>query len=449
MTRDMTKDSPVRLIIGFALPMLAGMLFQQLYNFMDTMIVGRFLGVEALAGVGATGSINFLVLGFCMGVCAGFAIPVAQCFGAKNEAKMHEYEANGVYLAAAFAAVLTTVTVLLCRNILTIMGTPADCFEQAYDYISVIFAGIPFMVLYNLTSGYLRSLGDSRTPLVFLVLSSVLNIILDLVLILVFHMGVKGASLATVISQAVSGLLCLLWIVLKVPVLHVRGDQWRVSRRRMQVLCGCGIPMGLQYSITAIGSVVLQTAVNSLGSLAVAAMTASIKVQNFLACPFDALGSTMATYGAQNVGAGRYDRLGKGLISAALIGFAYSVAAFALAVFLGDSFVQLFVSDGGEELIRMAHTFMMAQVAFYPLLTLVNVVRFMIQGMGFSGFAVIAGALEMAARSFTGVFLVPAFGFMGVMMGSPLAWLLADAFLIPAYFSCKKTLLSKVHAVQN
>ena len=449
MTKDMTNGSPIRLIIGFALPMLAGMLFQQLYNFVDTMIVGRFLGVQALAGVGATGSINFLVLGFCMGVCAGFAIPVAQCFGAKDEGRMHEYEANGMYLAAAFAAVLTTVTVVLCRRILSVMGTPQDCLDQAYDYISVIFAGIPFMVLYNLTSGYLRSLGDSRTPLVFLLLSSALNIILDLVLILAFHMGVKGASLATVISQAISGLLCLLWIMWKVPALHIRGAQWRIRKHRMQVLCSCGIPMGLQYSITAIGSVVLQTAVNSLGSLAVAAMTASIKVQNFLACPFDALGSTMATYGAQNVGAGRYERLGRGLITASLIGFVYSGAAFLLAIFFGDNFVQLFVSGGGEELIRMAHEFMIVQVAFYPLLTLVNVVRFMIQGMGFSSFAVIAGALEMVARAFTAIFLVPAFGFVGVMMGSPLAWLLADAFLIPAYFHCKKSLMGKAHHVKT
>lgn len=449
MTKDMTTGSPTRLILGFALPMLAGMLFQQLYNFADTMIVGRFLGVEALAGVGATGSINFLVLGFCMGVCSGFSIPVAQSFGAKNEARMHEYEANGVYLAAAFALTLTAVTVLLCRNILTAMGTPQDCFDESYDYISVIFSGIPFMVLYNLSSGYLRSLGDSRTPLVFLLISSVLNIALDLVLILVFHLGVKGASLATVISQAISGMLCLLWIIWKVPALHIKGAQWRVRKHRIQVLCSCGIPMGLQYSITAIGSVVLQTAVNSLGSLAVAAMTASFKVQNFLACPFDALGSTMATYGAQNVGAGRYERLGKGLISASLIGFMYSVMAFGLAFFCGDSFVQLFVSGGGEELVRMAHSFMIVQVAFYPLLTLVNVVRFMIQGMGFSGFAVIAGALEMLARTFTGIFLVPVFGFVGVMMGSPIAWVLADAFLIPAYVGCKKTLLRRAKAAKN
>jgi len=436
----MTTGSPVRLIFGFALPLLGGMLFQQLYNLVDTMIVGRFLGVQALAGVGATGSINFLVLGFCMGVCSGFSIPVAQCFGAREEGRMREFAANAIYLAAAFALAITTVTVLLCRHILTAMGTPEDCFEQAYQYIVVIFGGIPFMILYNLCSGFLRSLGDSRTPLFFLILSSVLNVGLDLTLILVFHMGVMGASLATVISQAISGLLCLGWIVFKVPALHISGARWRVRRRRMIVLCTYGIPMGMQYSITAIGSVILQVAVNSLGSLYVAAMTAAIKVLNFLACPFDALGSTMATYGAQNVGAGRYDRLDKGLLTASAMGFIYSAGALAVAWFGGRGLTQMFVSDGSQELIRLAHQYMVMQVIFYPPLTLVNVVRFMIQGMGLSGLAVIAGVLEMIARSITGIFLVPVLGFTGVTLGSPLAWILADAFLIPAYFQCKKRL---------
>lgn len=445
MTKDMTQGSPVRLIVSFALPLLAGMLFQQLYNFVDTMIVGRFLGVTALAGVGATGSINFLVLGFCMGVCAGFAIPVAQCFGARDDRRMREYAANGVMLAGVFSAVITLLTVVFCRRILTAMGTPADCMEQAYRYIVVIFAGIPFMVLYNLASGYLRSLGDSRTPLMFLVFSSLINVAMDLALILLFDMGVMGASLATVISQAVSGLLCLLWIALKVPALHIGKGEWRIQPGRMARLCACGVPMGLQYSITAIGSVILQTAVNSLGSLAVAAMTAAIKVLNFLACPFDALGSTMATYSAQNVGALRYDRLTRGVRTASAMGFAYSAAAFAVAWFLGGDLTRLFVSGGGEELIALARQYMVVQVAFYPLLTLVNVVRFAIQGMGFSGFAVIAGMLEMIARSFTGLFLVPPLGFAGVTMGSPLAWILADAFLIPAFFRCKKRLMGKAH----
>lgn len=218
MTKDLTQGSPARLILGFALPLLAGMLFQQLYNLVDTMIVGRFLGVQALAGVGATGSINFLVMGFCMGICSGFAIPVAQQFGAREEGRMREFVANGAWLSIAFSVVITVLTVVYCRDILLAMNTPEDCLQEAYDYIVVIFAGIPFTFLYNLLSGYLRSLGDSRTPLYFLILSSVLNVVLDLTLILVFHMGVFGASLATVISQAISGLLCLLFIAVKVPI---------------------------------------------------------------------------------------------------------------------------------------------------------------------------------------------------------------------------------------
>ena len=446
MTKDLTQGSPVRLILGFALPLLAGMLFQQLYNFVDTMIVGRFLGVTALAGVGATGSINFLVLGFCMGICSGFAIPVAQRFGAREESRMREFVANGAWTAAAFAAVITVLTVVYCRDILTAMNTPKDCFEEAYSYIVVIFAGIPFTILYNLLSGYLRSLGDSRTPLFFLILSSVLNVALDLVLILVFHLGVLGASLATVISQAISGALCLVWIALKFPILRITREEWRLRSSRVKELCAYGVPMGLQYSITAIGSVILQVAVNSLGSLAVAAATAGGRVLAFLACPFDALGSTMATYGAQNVGASRYDRLNRGLFAASAMGFAYSALAFAIAWFFGPSLTQLFVSGGSsEELIRLSQQYMVVNVVFYPMLTLVNVVRFMIQGMGFSAFAVLAGVMEMFARGACGIWLVPLWGFFGASLGGPLAWVFADAFLIPAYFKCRRTLMSRAH----
>ena len=446
MTRDLTQGSPVRLILGFAVPLLAGMLFQQLYNFVDTMIVGRFLGVTALAGVGATGSINFLVLGFCMGLCSGFAIPVAQRFGAKEESRMREFVANGAWAAAVFAVVITVMTVVYCRDILTVMNTPQDCFEEAYRYIVVIFAGIPFTILYNLLSGCLRSLGDSRTPLLFLILSSVLNVALDLMLILVFHLGVLGASLATVVSQAISGLLCLLFIALRVPILHISREEWKPRSARIRELCVYGVPMGLQYSITAIGSVILQVAVNSLGSLAVAAVTAGGKVLAFLACPFDALGSTMATYGAQNVGASRYDRLNRGLFSASAMGFAYSVLAFAVAWFLGPSLTHLFITgESSGELIRLSQTYMVVNVCFYPMLTLVNVVRFMIQGMGFSVFAILAGVMEMFARGACGLFLVPAWGFLGASLGGPLAWVFADLFLIPAYFKCRRTLMTRAH----
>ena len=442
MTKDMTQGSPTKLILAFALPMLAGMLFQQLYNLVDTMIVGRFLGVNALAGVGATGSVNFLVLGFCMGICSGFAIPVAQRFGAREEGEMREFAANSVWLAMGISAVLTVLTVVFCRDILTMMDTPAECFEEAYGYIVVIFAGIPFIVLYNLLSGFLRSLGDSKTPLLFLVLSSVLNVVLDLVFILCFHLGVVGAALATVISQGISGLLCLVFIAMKVPILHANKSEWRIRRDRMLTLCGYGVPMGMQYSVTAVGSVILQTALNSLGAAAVAATTAAGRVMGFFCCPLDALGSTMAIYAAQNVGARRYDRLNRGLVASSALGFLYSALSFVVALLFGPELMGLFITgESGAQIISLGHEFMMVNLVFYPLLTLVNTVRFTIQGMGFSVLAIAAGVLEMIARGLAGIALVPVWGFFGASLGSPLAWIFADAFLIPAYVLCKRSLM--------
>lgn len=444
MTKDLTHGSPAKLIFGFALPLLAGMVFQQLYNLVDAVIVGRFLGVRALAGVGATGSVNFLVLGFGMGICSGFSMPVAQYFGAREESRMRNSVANGLVLAGVFSAVMTSFTVVFCRTILVMIDTPADCFEEAYWYIVVVFAGTPFIFLYNLLSGYLRSLGDSKTPLLFLLLSSALNIALDLAFIVLFHMGVIGASLATVISQGVSGLLCLLFIVKRVPILHITREEWRLSRKAMAELCRYGVPMGFQYSITAIGCVVLQAAVNAMGATAVAASAAAMKVMGFLQCPFEALGATMATYGAQNVGAKAYDRLDRGVFAGSAMGFAYSVLAYVVAVLAGEQLCGLFVS--GEESLQMAamaHAYMKATALFYPLLTLVNVVRLTIQGMGFSAIAVIAGVLEMVARMLAGFYLVPLWGIVGAGLGGPLAWVFADLFLIPTYFRCKR--LVKIH----
>ena len=315
MTKDMTSGSPMKLILAFLVPMLFGLLFQQFYNMMDTIIVGKYLGVQALASVGSTGSINFMIVGFCIGTCSGFAIPVAQKYGEKNEKQLRKFVANSGWLAAGFAVIMTTVVCLLCRQILMFMRTPEDIIEGAYAYIFVIFLGIPATYLYNMLSGIIRSMGDSTTPLYFLLLSSVMNIVLDLFTIVVLHMGVAGAAWATVISQAVSGILCLLYMRKKFTILKMDREERKPDLASMKILCGMGIPMGLQYSITAIGSVVLQTAVNGLGSVAVASVTAGSKVSMFFCCPFEAMGATMATYGGQNIGARRLDRIGQGLKS--------------------------------------------------------------------------------------------------------------------------------------
>ena len=443
MTKDLTTGNPMRLILGFALPTLLGMLFQQLYNMMDTMIVGKLLGATALAAVGSTGSINFFVIGFCMGVCNGFAIPVAQRMGAGDYSQMRRYVANAAWLAIAFAAVLTVATGLLCGTILTVMNTPADIYEGAYWYIFIIFMGIPATFLYNLLAAIIRSLGDSKTPVYFLAMSSVLNIGLDLAFILVFRLGVAGASLATVLSQGVSGLACLVYMVKKFPILHVSREERQLDIRSCRALCFMGVPMGLQYSITAIGSIFLQSAVNSLGSLYVAGVAAGSKLFQLLGCPYDAMGATMATYCGQNVGACRLDRLGQGIRSCSLLGLAYAVMAFCAMLVFADPCAMLFLNPSEPQLdllVSLTSRYVTSVTAFFFPLALVNIIRFSIQGMGYSSFAILAGVLEMAARAGVGLGLVPVFGYTAVCVASPAAWIAADLFLVPAAFACIRKL---------
>ena len=433
MTKDMTTGSPMKLILGFSIPLFFGFLFQQFYNIVDTIIVGRFLGVDDLAAVGSTGSINFLIIGFCIGVCCGFSIPVSHKFGAGDYVGMRKMVANCTWLSGLFAVVMTVLTTFFCRQILTLMKTPADIIEGAYKYIWVIFLGIPVTYLYNMLSGIIRALGDSKTPVIFLLISSVLNIGLDLFFIVVLHMGVAGAAWATVISQGISGVLCLLYMIKKFDILHIQKEEWAVESQMMLTLCNMGIPMGLQYSITAIGSVILQTATNTLGSIAVASTTAAGRIGGFLACPFDAMGSTMATYSGQNVGAGKLERVGQGMRSCIWLGAGYSVIALLVSVLFGKQLATLFVEGTETVILENVRLFLIINTVCYFPLALVNIIRFTIQGVGFPRFAILAGVFEMIARALAGIVLVPAFGFVGACLGSPIAWILADAFLIPAY----------------
>ena len=322
-----------------------------------------------------------MIIGFCTGACSGFAIPVAQKFGAGDYKGMRKFVANAGWLSAVFAVVMTTVVGALCMNILQWMNTPEDIIQGAYDYIFVIFLGIPVTYLYNMLAGIIRSLGDSKTPVYFLLLSSLLNIGLDFFTILGLGMGVGGPALATVISQG-----------------------------------------------------------NSLGSMAVAAVSTGSKVSMFFCCPFDALGGTMATYAGQNVGAKKLDRVKEGLKAASLIGIVYSLIAFVILFFGGKHIALLFMDADQTEIIGRVAMFLIGNSMFYIPLTFVNVVRFTIQGMGFSTFAILAGVCEMAARSLVGFCLVPVFGFLPACFASPLAWIFADAFLIPAFFHCMKKL---------
>ena len=436
-TKKMTEGNPLGLILGFSIPMLAGLLFQQMYNLVDTIIVGQTLGDSALAAVGSTGSINFLINGFCMGICSGFAIPVAQRFGAESYDSMRKFVGNSIIMSGIFAVVITTLVSIFCYQILVIMQTPDDIIDLAYSYISIIFFGIPVTFLYNLTAGIIRSLGDSKTPTYFLIMAAGINVVLDIVFIVVLGMSVDGPALATVMSQFIAGISCLIYMKKKFPILKLSKGDLKLGKHHSQVLISMGIPFGLQYSITAIGSVIVQTAVNGLGTIAVASMTAGAKVSMFVVCPFDALGGTMATYAGQNVGAKNIPRVKKGVWTAQLIGTIYAVFIFIVLIFAGRYILRLFTST--DIVIEQAMMFLLANGVTYTLLAAVNIFRFAIQGMGFSTFAIYSGVMEMIARILVAFTFVPMIGFSGAIWASPVAWLFAVIFLVPGlYYCCRK-----------
>ena len=443
--KDMTVGSPFKLVLSFTLPLLLGFLFQQLYSFVDTAIVGKYLGSAALAAVGSTGSLNFLLLGFCMGICSGCAIPVAQAFGAKDETELRRCVMHCVYLGAGISIVMAVGTSLLCRWILVATNTPEEILEDAIAYILPIFMTIPVTVLYNMTSGIMRSLGDSKTPVYFVTLAAVLNVVLDLLFILKFNMGVAGAAYATIISQLVSGLGCLFVLIRKFPILRLQPGDTAFHPALAKRLLGMGLPMGLQYSITAVGCVTMQAAVNSLGTVAVAAMSAGGKLYSFFTCVFDALATTMSTFAGQNIGARKLDRVHEGLKAASIIGVIYCVLALAAVLLFGEPMICMFVSAAETEVITLARDYMIICTACFVALLFVNIVRLTIQGLGFARIAMLAGVMELVARVGVAMLLVPHFGFYGACWGNPAAWIFADLFLIPCYFYITKKLRYRMY----
>ena len=434
MTKDLTSGSPLKVILLFSLPLVLGNLFQQFYALADTIIVGRFCGVSALASVGATGSVNYLILGFVIGVCNGFAIPIAQLFGARDYSDLRRHVANAAWLCIAGSVVLTISTVALTRPMMQLMQTPDDIIDGAVIYIGWIFAGIPFIFLYNMVAAIMRALGDSKTPLYFLILTSALNIGLDLLFIVPFHFGVLGAALATDISQVISGVLSFIYLRRKFDVLKMEKDDLAFSKKASIRLLGIGVPMGLQCSITAIGSVVLQGAVNGLGSDIVAAQTAGSKAAQFLSVPLESIGTAMTTYTSQNMGAKDLGRVNRGVNTALGIGCVYSVASFLILRVLDKPLIGLFLDAGETAIMANAQDFIFWNSVFYIPLAVLIIYRYTIQGLGHSGLAMFAGVAEMIARAMVGFWFVPLWGYFAACIASPVAWLFACFFLIPAYF---------------
>ena len=433
---DMTVGKPTAKIVSFALPLIMGYILQQVYLIVDAAIVGRWIGVGALAAVGASSSIMFLIMGFCNGSCAGFSIPIAQSFGAKDYSKMRAYVANALRVATVIAVVLTVITCIFCNRILRVVNTPEDIFHDASVFLFLQFLTIPFTIAFNLLAGFIRALGNSRQPFYFLIAASLLNVLLDVLLILVIGLGVEGAGIATLLSQLFSALLCVIYIRKHLQVLIPTGSERAYQDKMVGRLLNAGIPMGLQFSITGIGIIMLQSANNALGTVYVAAFTASMRVKYLFTCVFENIGVAMATYCGQNVGAWKLQRIITGVRSAIIIMLAYFVFTILIIYPFADEMMMAFVDNSSASstaIVENAAMFMRIANYFYPVLGLLTILRYSIQGMGYSNLSMLSGVMEMIARCGVSLWIVPMFHFLGVCYGDPVAWVSADLFLIPAF----------------
>lgn len=428
-TTDLTVGKPLFQILRFALPLVLGTLFQQLYSFADTVIVGRCLGTDALGAVGTTYSLNFLILGFVQGACVGFGIPVAETFGAKDQGGLRKYLFNGALLCVVLSVVFAIFTTLMAGPLLQLIHTPEELYADAVLYIRIIFLGIPATVLYNYASSVLRAMGDSQHPFYFLLAASVLNIGLDYLLIVSMGMGVDGAAIATVLSQLLSGGLCAFWFftrTAKQEELTFRGQSSLLSAGHCKRLAYIGFPMGFEYSVSAIGAVIMQDAINLLGSTAVAAQTAGEKIRQMFTLPMESVGMAMATYVGQNHGARRTDRIQQGIKDGCTIQLTYCVAAWVVIFFVKPYAVGLVLGDADPAVTAGAIQYLAIMSMLFCFHGLLMIFRNTLQGLGYSVQAIISGVGELIGRSLGGLLAVKTgLGYVGICLSNPFAWGLA------------------------
>ena len=430
---DMTVGNPMKIILGFTLPIFIGNVFQQFYNMADAVIVGKFVGNKALAAVGSTGTIMFLIYGFVVGMTAGFTVLTAQKFGAGDMKGMRKTVAGAGILSFVVGALLTILFMAFMKPLLILMNTPSDIFADAYSYIMIVSGGILAQMLYNLLSSILRALGNSKLPLVFLIISALLNIVLDLAFIVGFGMGAKGAAVATVIAQGVSGILCLFYIIAKIPILHLKREDLYVGSTIYKNQLRIGVPMALQYSITAIGTMMVQSSLNILGSTLVAAYTAAGKIEQVVTQAYVAMGTTMATYAAQNMGAGSVKRIREGFKACTVIGVVYSFVAAGFIMTVGKYMTYLFVSEDVDIIMNSVDIYLKCIGIFFIPLAVVNIYRNGIQGLGYGLLPMMAGVAELIGRGVVAVIAGAKRSYPGVCLAGPAAWVLAGGLLIGMY----------------
>lgn len=441
---DMTVGNPMKIIFGFTLPIFIGNVFQQFYNMADAVIVGKFVGNKALAAVGSTGTIMFLIYGFVVGMTAGFTVLTAQKFGAGDMKGMRKTVAGAGILSFVVGALLTILFMAFMKPLLILMNTPSDIFADAYSYIMIVSGGILAQMLYNLLSSILRALGNSKLPLVFLIISALLNIVLDLVFIVGFGMGAKGAAVATVIAQGVSGILCLFYIIAKIPILHLKREDLDVGSTIYKNQLRIGVPMALQYSITAIGTMMVQSSLNILGSTRVAAYTAAGKIEQVVTQAYVAMGTTMATYAAQNMGAGSVKRIREGFKACTVIGVVYSFVAAGFIMTVGKYMTYLFVSEDVDIIMNSVDIYLKCIGIFFIPLAVVNIYRNGIQGLGYGLLPMMAGVAELIGRGVVAVIAGAKRSYPGVCLAGPAAWVLAGGLLIVMYYFIMNVNMRKI-----
>ena len=448
MRKDMMIGNPMKIILLFSIPVLLGNLFQQFYNMVDTVIVGQYLGEDALAAVGSTGCIMFLVLGFANGIAQGFGVMVSHAFGAKDFKRLQHYVALSLMLTAIVSAVLSVITVIGSRQLLLWLNTPENIVGLADSYIRVIFGGILCTMAYNVASGILRGIGDSKTPLYFLIFSSALNIVLDIFLIVVVKMGTAGAAYATVISQGVAAVLCFIVMFRKHDILRTSREDYYWDNQGILRMLSIGIPMALNYSITAIGTMILQSAVNVFGSSTVAAFTAASKVSSIATQTFPTLGTAMATYCGQNLGAGKYKRIYQGMRQAFYLCFVAAAIAALICCCAGPFMLKWFISNPSTETMSAAMQYLYAISGFMIPLGWIFIYRNGLQGLDHGFIPMLSGVVELVSRFAVIAVAAKPCGYLGGCFADPAAWLVTGIMLLIAYLVWKRQTVASVRKAQ-
>ncbi|MBP3540760.1 MAG: MATE family efflux transporter [Clostridia bacterium] len=437
-TLNMTEGNPSRLLVMFALPMLIGNLFQQAYNLVDSIIVGKFVGASALAAVGATGSISFLFFSVCNGIGSGSGIVTSQYFGAGDPIRVKRAIANSAYIMFSAALVMGLAAFFAAPTLLKVMGTPADILADSTTYMRMSCLGVPLVAVYNYSSSMLRALGDSRTPLYFLIFSCFLNIIMDILFVYVFGMGVFGAALATIIAQVIAGLGCLSYAMRRNPYFMLSKEDWKIDREVIRKSIKLGLPLAMQWSLIAISSTALQTFTNSFGTAAVAAFTATNRIETLVQQPYGSLSSAMATYAGQNYGAKRMDRVKMGLKHGMAMSAIFSLFMLIVLQLFSSQIITFFVDD--PEVIHIGGTALKITSWLYIFLGTIYMTRGILNGVGDALFAFINGIVEMLCRIFLPMLLVliPTVGLWGIWWTAGLTWFISAAFCLLRYWSWRK-----------